>query len=384
MNAPQATATYLSTSGDDPFFAEYDLCPRVPFQYFLSPFALEFLGHEIDGKVDDQNEHEQNEPRGEQCRFQRRAGTRFAHFHDDVGRERADVGKQPLGEERTPAGDHVDRHGLAHRPADAEDERGNDTRTRGGQDDVERRLRLGVAERKRALHVVLRHRFERVFTQRCHRRQDHDGEHEGARQDPEAGVAAVDGGKNGNDDGQTEITVNDGRNARKEFDDLIEKGAQIDLIDPIHDRRHGFGLTVIAKIQLIGTPEDHKAGSEHGNGAADGDGQKGHDDAVDEHGQNAVYLGNIPLVRILQPVVPERTEQKVEYADIAESGNGRIQNVPYDTEYGNDRHARTENEEDFCACILNFCLVDLYHKILRIKTVPPRYIATEPSFLLWK
>ena len=99
---------------------------------------------------------------------------RIAHLHDDVGRQRADIGEEPVGEHGAVAAHPDDRHRLTDRSADAEDERGDDTSARRGEHDAEHCLRLGIAHGERTFIVLLRHCLQRIFCKGGDRGKDHD------------------------------------------------------------------------------------------------------------------------------------------------------------------------------------------------------------------
>ena len=91
----------------------------------------------------------------------------------------------------------------------------------------------------------------------------------------------------GDEEQHTEQAVDDGRDARQNFDDLIEDGAQVDLIDERDRLLQKRVLAVVFKVQPIGAPEGKKDRRKYAHRAADERRAQGDDDRIDQHGQDA-------------------------------------------------------------------------------------------------
>ena len=276
-----------------------------------------------------------------------RARDNLTHFHVDIDRERTDGNEQPRGEINRTARNHLHRHRFAHRSADAEDERGDDARACRREHDAEYRLRLGIAHGERAFEVLRRDGFQCILGQRCDRRNDHDRKHDARCKHAVAAIVRVHVDQPAlHKDDDAEITVNNGRNAGKQFDDLVEDGAQIDLVEPCHRLLQKLAVPAVPDMELIRAPEHHKDCREYTDDPAENDGEQGDDKRTAQHCQNAVRA---------RVEIPIRTKQEPEEPNIPERGNGGGKNVGDDAKDSKNGQTSTDDKEYFCRSILYFC-----------------------------
>ena len=141
------------------------------------------LLHRPKAEVDDEDEDEKDKARrDERLAVKTR---RIAEFQHDVGSQRADGKEEPRGIVDKVPQKQLDCHRLAHRSADAEDERRDDAVLGCGQAHLPHRLVLGAAERQRALVIVHGHVFKAVLDERRDRGQDHDAQNERRKKKPQ-------------------------------------------------------------------------------------------------------------------------------------------------------------------------------------------------------
>ena len=140
------------------------------------------LLHRPKAEIDDEDEHEEDEARrDERLAVQPR---RIAEFQHDVGSQRTDRQKEIGRISHLIAEQELDRHRLAHRSADAEDDRRDDAVLGSGQAHLPHRLVLGAAKRQRTLIVVHGHVFEAVLDERGDRGKDHDAQNDRGKEQP--------------------------------------------------------------------------------------------------------------------------------------------------------------------------------------------------------
>ena len=130
---------------------------------------------DVEREIDQQDEYQQNKSRRDQRAFVDTAGRGVAHFQHDRRREGGDGRIERLGEiSGRAADDEIHRDGFSHRPAHAENNRGQYPRFRRGEHDAEHRLIFCVSKPQRTFVIFLRGGFEAIFCQRSDRGHNHN------------------------------------------------------------------------------------------------------------------------------------------------------------------------------------------------------------------
>ena len=241
-----------------------------------------------------------------------------AHGHEEIGRKI--IGRI--------ADDHGNGDRFAHGAADAQNEGGKDAAFCRRNADLEDRLRLGVAEGKRAFVIFRGNGFQSVFGERSDRGHDHDGQDQYRRKHASSDGHAEHSLQHGHDDDQPEKPVDDGRDARKQVDDLI-----------------------VRPFELLGAVIDHEDRRTDPQKPADDDRPERNDDGGNDGRQDPEGIGRGPSVVKVMFGKPQRLEQEVEEPDVAEGGNAGNQKVDNDGEHRDHREHRRDQEDRPCALL---------------------------------
>ncbi len=289
--------------------------------------------------VDQQGEHEQHQPGGEQSRAVHRGGRRLAELDRDRRGQSVPLLEDRVSQLRRVADHQQHRDRLADRPAEAQHGSPGDAGPGVREHRHAQHLPTRRPQGQRCLLVLGGYGGDDLAGDRRDDRQDHDGQDQAGDEVAGTGDRAADKGQERERAGQRRLEALEVRDEHEHPPQPVDhRRNRRQQVDQHHQRPPGPTWTQLGQVQGGGDchrhPDDQRDRRDDQRPDDQRRGAEGAVATVDRTGAALLELGDIPVV----------AHEEVDHPDVTEGGRG-LPDQPDEEVPDQDQHARGQAAE---------------------------------------